>query len=190
MWEGTAAFDPAVLGKLSRTWIIFWERIFKGAVKAAYEYSSGLEAKLRAGQVGPFQRTILLKDTAAGNDIADHVTVYGTLYGKSNTVYLVTGVLRKSITADLTLRVNVNGAEVGTFTIPLATTPDSVVSFNIFTTPTLPDKSVLTWDVLTWDVLASDGQMDGAGIASFTVLWTPSVEFEADGVASVSWNVA
>ena len=90
----------------------------------------------------------------------------------------------------LTLRVNVNGAQVGTFTIPLATTPDSVVSFNIFTTPTLPDKSVLTWDVLTWDVLASDGQMDGAGIASFTVLWTPSVEFEADGVASVSWNVA
>lgn len=185
MWEGTAAFDPAVLGKLSRTWIIFWERIFSGAVKAATQYAASLELKRTPGQVGPFQRTILLKDTTVGDDIADHVTVYGTLNGKTNTVYLVTGVLRKSITADLTLRVKVNGSLIGSFTIPLATAPDSVVSFNSFTTPTLPDKAVLTWDVV-----ASDGQMDAYGVASFTVLWTPSVEFEADGVASVLWQAA
>lgn len=187
MWEGTAAFDPSVLGKLSRTWIIFWERIFSGAVSTT---TQTLEEKLRllvqgqraAEQKGPFQRTILLKDTTVGNDIADHVTVYGTLNGENVNVYLVTGVLRKSITADLTLRVNINGTALGTFTIPLATTPDTVISFKSFTTETLPDKGVLTWDVL-----ASDGQMDVAGVASFTVLWQPSIQFEADGVASALW---
>jgi len=97
MWEGTAAFDPSVLGKLSRTWIIFWERIFSGAVKAAVSQVSLQQQAIRkaGGQIGPCHRTMLLKDTTVGDDIDDDVTVYGTLNGRSNTVYLVTGVLRK-----------------------------------------------------------------------------------------------
>ena len=142
---------------LSRTWIIFFERTFKG------------------GAAGPFQRTILIKDTTVGDDIADHVTVYGQLPEPRQTydILKVTGVLRKEITSDLTLRINVvsknlTSAVIGTFTIPLATAINTVISFNLKTliTATVPDGGVLTWDIT-----ASDGSKDNSGVASFTIEW-------------------
>lgn len=116
-----------------------------------------------------FQRTLLLKDTTVGNDIADHVTCFG---GGTHTAILVTGVLRKAIASDLTVRIkNVSGlgnVTVGTFTIPLATPIDTPVRFTSFTNAVLPDMSTFTWDVT-----ASDGSQDAAGIASFTIEWQP-----------------
>jgi hypothetical protein len=115
------------------------------------------------------QRTLLLKSTTVGNDIADHVTCYG---GGAHTAILVTGTLRKAIAADLTVRINnvspAGTVVVGSFTIPSATAVDTPVKFTSFTTSALPDLSVFTWDVT-----ASDGSADPAGIASFTIEWNP-----------------
>lgn len=128
-------------------------------------------ATAASGAASPklFQRTLLLKDTTVGNDIADHVTVYG---GGAHTATLVTGTLRKAIAADLTVRINnvspAGTVVVGTFTIPSATPVDTPVEFSGFTTWSLPEMSVFTWDVT-----ASDGSKNSAGIASFTIEWTP-----------------
>lgn len=150
----TPMFDGpgmSALGNLTRTWIYFFERRFGG---------SG------SGSAGPFQRTLLLKDTTVGNDIADHVTIW-----VAGTVAQVQAVLRKAITADLTVRINVsfNGttAALGSFTIPHATAVNDVATFSVFTgSPTFPLLAVLSWDVT-----ASDGSIDKGGIASFSVLW-------------------
>jgi hypothetical protein len=167
MFEGTQAsgtspgFDPTLLGRLSRTWIKFWEQID--------QLGGG-----SGGAVGPFQRTLLVKSTAVADDIADHVTCYGPVPGVVHTVILVTAVLRKAIAADLIIRVNnVSGVTtnvVGTFTVPMATTVNTVLSFTgaDITTPSCPDLSVFTWDIT-----ASDGSSDSAGVCSLTVAWQP-----------------
>ena len=123
------------------------------------------------GVSGPFQRTLLLKNTAVGNDIADHLTCWGP--SSDHTVVEVRGVLRKAITSDLTLRINSVLAGVasviGTFTIPSATAVDTPVNWTSgFATGTLQDQSVFTWDIT-----ASDGSTDPAGVASFTIEWQP-----------------
>lgn len=134
-------------GDLTRTWIIFFEKLGQGG----------------GGTAGPFSRTLDLKDTTVGNDIADHVTVWGA----AGTIGKVRGVLRKAITSDLTLRVKVNGTTLGTFTIPLATAIDTPIDFTTFSGSTM----VALDDIFSWDVTASDGSFDPAGIASFTVEW-------------------
>jgi hypothetical protein len=121
---------------------------------------------------GLFQRTLLLKDTTVGNDIADHVTCFGPIPGVAHTAVLVTGVLRLAIAADLTVRINNvspgGTVEVGTWTIPAATPIDTPQLSTTFVTSSLPDMSVFTWDVL-----ASDGSKDPAGVASCTIEWQP-----------------
>jgi hypothetical protein len=139
----TPMFDE--VGNLTRTWVIFFERLGMRAAAAA----------------DIFERTLLLKDTTVGNDIADHVTVYA-----AGTAQRIVGVLRKPITADLTVRVNLNGTALITITIPSATAIDTPVESTAFASTALADG-----DVLTWDVTASDGSQDKAGIASFTLEW-------------------
>jgi hypothetical protein len=139
----TPMFDE--VGNLTRTWVIFFERLGMRAAAAA----------------DIFDRTLLLKDTTVGNDIADHVTVYA-----AGTAQRIVGVLRKPITADLTVRVNLNATPLITLTISSATAIDTPVSSTAFTSTALADG-----DVLTWDVTASDGSQDKAGIASFTLEW-------------------
>lgn len=123
-----------------------------------------------SGSTGPFQRTLLLKDTTVGNDIADHVVCWGT--SATHKVTLVRGVLRKTISADLTVRINSTLAGVtsviGEFTIPAATAIDTPVPFTTFGTSSLADLSVFSWDVI-----ASDASAASAGVASFTISWTP-----------------
>src|SRR4030095_12957355 len=109
------------------------------------------------------QRTLLLKDTTVGADIADHVTVYA-----DGTAVNFTGVLRRTITADLTVRVNLDGAAFATLTIPAATATDTPVETTTFT----PDTAMTDGQVLSWDVVASDASKDRAGVASFTLEWT------------------
>lgn len=122
------------------------------------------------GAAGPFQRTLLVRNTAVANDVADHLTCWGP--SAAHTVVMVRAVLRKTITSDLTVRINSVNAGVtsviGTFTIPLATAIDTPVDFSGFTTSSLPDSSIFTWDIT-----ASDGSADPAGVASFTIEWEP-----------------
>jgi len=110
---------------------------------------------------GPYVRTLLLKDTAIGNDIADHVPIY-----QAGSGIRVVGVLRKAIAADLSVRVNMNGIALTTLTIPQTTAVDTPVVGTVFTSPSFADLAVLSWDVT-----ASDGSTDVAGIASISVTW-------------------
>jgi hypothetical protein len=152
-------------GNLTRTWLIFFERLLNGQAGATGAPGPG-------GSAGPFQRTLLLKDTTIGNDIADHVVVYGSSSGHTSTAARMVAVLRKPISSDLTVRINLYSSTgtflgvVGTYTIPHATAINTVITSTTFTTSSLPDQSVLTWDVT-----ASDGSTDGGGIASFTLEW-------------------
>jgi hypothetical protein len=140
---------------LTRTWVIFFERLGMRFISSV------------SGGAGPFLRTLDLKDTTVGNDIADATIVHGST-GADMTCLLVAGVLRTAITADLTVRLNIwvagVSSVVGTFTIPAATPINTAVSFTTFTTATFPDMAILTWDVT-----ASDGSTDGEGVASFSV---------------------
>ena len=119
-----------------------------------------------------YQRTILIKNTATGKDIADHVTCYGPIPGVTHSILRVTGVLRKTITAALNLQINnvFKGTKVvvGNFVIPPTTTVDAPIIYTKFTTAQLQDLSILTWDIV-----ASDGSADIAGVASYTIEWQP-----------------
>ena len=133
-------------GNLDRTWIIFFESL-KGSS------STG------GGAVGPYIRTLLLKDTTAGNDIADHVPIW--VKGKAARVIAI---LRKTISSDLIVRINLDGVALITVTIPGATAIDTPIIATEFMTTQLADLQVLTWDVT-----ASDGSKDANGIASLTL---------------------
>jgi hypothetical protein len=140
-----------------------------GAVPAPKPGDSALGKYLKADgtwevPVPPMQRfvrTLLIKDTTVGTDVADHVTIFA-----SGTAMRLTGVLRKQIMADLVLQVNLNGAAFIAATIPQATAVDSVLTFNEFATVALADGSVLSAGIS-----ASDGTADVNGIASFTLEW-------------------
>lgn len=147
----TDMFDDLEAQRLSRTWIIFFERL--GQI-----VSSG---------GGPFHRTLLLKDTAVGDDIADVVPVY-----VAGSAVRIIGVLRKAITDDLTVRVRYRTVddptinELVTITIPSATAIHEPVIETGFLETALSDLVIFLWDVT-----ASDGQSDAAGVASFTLQW-------------------
>jgi len=128
-------------GNLTRTWMIFFESLGRA----------------------PAQRTLLVKDSTSGNNIADHLKVY-----QGGPPVIFTGVLRKAITADLAVRVNLNGASFITLTVPKATPVDTVISTTAF--PAKP-PALTTGDILSWDITSSDGSKDVNGVASFTLVW-------------------
>ncbi len=132
-------FDAA--GNMTRAWILYLEQ---------------------RGQICP--RTLLIKDTTVGTDIADRVTIY-----RDGTARKVEGVLRKAISADLAIAIRLNGQVLIAATIPLATAVGTVL---IFTQFAARPQNLADGDVLSWDILASDGSDDAAGIASFTLLWS------------------
>lgn len=114
-----------------------------------------------AGAIEEFKyhRTLVLKNTTVGDDIADHVTIYHDGRCKR-----VTGVLRVTVASDLKVRINRDGTELTTITIPSATDVDSVIIKEM-------DKEFKDGQVLSWDVTASDGKIDAAGVATITVEW-------------------
>lgn len=114
----------------------------------------------------PLSRTYLIKDTTVRNDAGDHIVVFGN--GGPYTAHFFFGVLRKRVTADLTIRVHhvFQGIDtsLGNFTIPATQNIDDPIRFAI--SSKLIDRAVLTWDILN-----SDGSQDPDGIASFTIVW-------------------
>lgn len=107
-----------------------------------------------------FWRTLLLKNTAVGDDVADHVDAQ-----TDGTAVKFVGLLRKTITEDLKVRVKKQGVAFCTLTIPIATPVDTLVQTTAFT----PTGAVTEGDVFSWDVTGSDGQIDAAGVATFTL---------------------
>ena len=127
------------------------------------KFSQGVSNSL-ANQV--FMRTLLIKDTTVGNNIADVIAVQGSGIGQS-----VIGVLRKAIASALTVRINLNGSPLIICSIPAVQpifTPQTFLSF----TAGSSEQVINTGSALSADVTASDGSKDAAGIASFTLLWS------------------
>ncbi len=135
--------------------------------------SSGVgKQPVAAAEQRPIQRTLLLKNTAIGDDIADHTTVYAGGTGRR-----MTGVLRVAISADLTVRVKkytVTSPVTAASTIITLTIPSSTPINTPITQTTFTDdpQQFFDGDVLIWDVTASDGSSDAAGVAAFTLEWT------------------
>ena len=113
-------------------------------------------------------RTLLVKVSALGNNIADNATIYA-----GGTASRVVGVLRLPITSPLTVRINrITGGVSNPLIvcgIPSATAVGSPVAFSLFTNNPQP---LLDGDVLTFDILGSDGQADPNGVAAFTLQWS------------------
>lgn len=99
----------------------------------------------------------LCKDTTVGNDIADHQVIIA-----AGVAQRVIGTLRKAISADLVVRINVSGSPCLTMRIPMATLVNSVLVSKGFAITQLKDLQVTTWDVIS-----SDGSTDKDGVASF-----------------------
>lgn len=166
----TPMFEPSTAGdedqfqgkwKLTRTWIIFFERIFKGNTSA------------EASSPGPFQRTLLLKDLTPGVSIADHTTIW-----VAGTGLKVTAVLRKPLASDLTVQLwKLDIDDVGAgfqkiiadMTVPQSHGVNEPLVFSSFVSNAL--KQMHVKDVIRWDITASDSQTDRAGVAAFTFEW-------------------
>jgi hypothetical protein len=116
-------------------------------------------------QVYQAPRTLLLKDTSLRSNCVDVVPIH-----PGGTLRFVLGVLRVPITLDLVVNLNIVTASastlVGTFTIPLATTINTGVMFTVFSVTTMPDLSILSWDIVS-----SDNQIVPSGVASFSVYY-------------------
>lgn len=108
-----------------------------------------------------FNRTLLIKNSTIGTDIADAVPVQS-----SGTLQQVVGVLKDTIVSDLIVNINVNGKLLISCTIlhtQLLLTPIIYTNFKI--------TKFNTNDILTADIITSDGSIDSGGIASFTIEW-------------------
>ncbi len=114
------------------------------------------------GQSGPqlFWRTILVKDSTAGTNIADNLTVQATGQGAR-----IAAVLRVPIASDLIVVVNKGGAAIGTITIPSSTPVRTEVETSI------KNIKFVDGQILTFDITASDGQKNKNGVAAITVEW-------------------
>lgn len=106
-------------------------------------------------------RTLLVKDTTVGDDVADHVVIYAP-----GTAQRVMGQLRKAITQDLVVRANIAGSPLIYMRIPAATLVGSIL-----TTSGFFFTGLLDLQVVTWDIISSDGSSDPGGVASFTLQW-------------------
>ena len=125
-----------------------------------------------AGDTRGGHRTLLVRNTTPGDDIADHTTVCASA-GPCVGIRVV-GVLRKGLDSDLTIRlriVSIAGTDTAIeCTIPAATIVNDPIVFTDW--ETLPDtQPFLDGDVLIWDIVEGDTQSDGNGVAAFTVEW-------------------
>ena len=114
-----------------------------------------------------FAAELSLKDLTVGNDIAPHAIVY---HAGATTRGLA--VLRKIITADLTVRILQNTVEIVTITIPATTAINTVLEFAVATGSPAVCAVFADKDVLSADILESDGQTDKNGIATITIEWS------------------
>lgn len=120
-------------------------------------------------------RTLTLYDLTVGNNIAPQPAVYHDGVGLR-----VVAVLRKDITADLTVRINklvrpdetaTDPIDLITFTLSAGTPISTAIEFSLAAGSPALLPTFLDRQVLTADILESDGQKDKNGVASITVEW-------------------
>jgi len=168
--------------------VLLWTVTLVGSPLINWDYRSTL-ATLRPGGGGGgsgagsrpmpqmFWRTIDINDSTPGVNIAPNLTVQGTGRGIK-----IAGVLRTAISADLVVRVNVAGVELGTLTIPAATPVKTKVE-----TP-IPTKQLVEGTIMTWDITASDSSKDINSIASITVEWGSVTQITIMGQWKGPWD--
>ncbi len=121
-----------------------------------------------AAAAGVDWRTLLIRNCTVANDVADHLPCMGT--SPTHQIVLVRGVLGRTISSTLTVRINSTIAGVtsviGSFSLPSTTPLDTDVDFTSFTTASVADGSVFTFDIT-----AGDGSTSSAGVATFTIVF-------------------
>lgn len=150
-----------------------------GPFKATTPIGSGIPQTpiLPTDVLVPISRTLLIKDCTVGTNIADDVVLYTRDVSLSPVIRAVgrfqriIGVLRKTISADLTVRFNrVTNSSPQTTESYLATIPAGTITKKAVQTNIVGFFNDL--DTLYADIVASDGQAeDDQGIASFTIIW-------------------
>ncbi len=119
-----------------------------------------------------YLRTLTLRDLTVADDIAPHSNVYHDGTGKR-----LLGVLRKTISADLTIRIlkapgdGSAGAELVTVTLPSTAVVDETFEWSLASGSPAVLPPFVDREVLSADILASDGSSDVNGVAEFTVQW-------------------
>jgi len=145
---------------------MLWEALRRASsqINSLANFGSLVTPPLQAAQI--HHRTLLVKDTTVGNDIADRVPVQWP-----GTLFRAVGVLRKTIIAPLTIRVNKNSQPLFTATIPIGS-PGQTAEFDFPGPNSTAPLDMGDEEVLSWDITASDGSADANGVASLTVEWT------------------
>lgn len=103
------------------TWLDQWKGMSPVAASAGPAESSG-----GGGGAQVFIAPLLLRRLTIDDDIADHAIIYHAGAGTR-----VLAVLRKIITVDLIVRINLNGTELLTVTIDSGTAVDTVLEFSM-----------------------------------------------------------
>lgn len=114
-----------------------------------------------SGSGGELIRVLDVNDTTIGNRIAHSQPVQAPGLGKR-----VVGVLTRTLTANLTVRIKKAGVDLDTITIPMATAIDTPI-----VQTAIAGVEFIRDEVLTWDITAGNGQRAANGIASITVEW-------------------
>jgi len=166
---------------------VFWEVTALGSPLIDWDWRATL-ARLRPGDdtggggggaPGPqaFWRVFDMHNLAEGTNKGPVLTVQETGPGLR-----ILGVLRRTITEDLTVDVNVGGVLLETITIPEGTAIETEVSVSIKT------KKLVKGQAITWDITNSDGQFDANGVATITVLWGIVNQVTVTGQWKGPWN--
>ncbi len=109
------------------------------------------------------QFRFLIKISTVGNNIADKIPCQASGVGVR-----IIGMLRVVIASDLTVRVNHDGSELFTFTIPSATAVGVPVISSTFANDPQPFVDTKYFE---FDITASSGEIAAAGVASITCQW-------------------
>jgi hypothetical protein len=141
-------------------WAIWFEQIWKRIV------ALGTDG-------GVFWRTLLVKDSTVGVNIADELVAQGT-----GNAAKVVAVLRQPITAALVIAINLDGVILTTMTIPASTAVNTLVEQPFLPAP---GPTITAGQILSWDILASDGSTDIDGVASFTLIWPAASSSSGSG---------
>lgn len=163
------------------TWINTWDDMASGGGGAGGGEGTGGPVVLSGDPPGNvageetsqqvFIRTLTLYNLAVGDDIAPHTLVYN-----DGTAYRLIAVMRKDMTADLTVRFNkgIQFAleELITVTIPLTSVIDDVFEWPLVVGSPAILATFFDQEILTADITASDGSTDVNGIVQFTIQWT------------------
>jgi hypothetical protein len=133
-------------GALTSQWILFFQSLAKQGAGSGNEI---------------YRARLLLNNTAAGNDIAPWITV-----DEASRAFQVNGVLRRTIAANLVVRINKNQAPFIVCTFNSTVQPGTMLTWTAFASNT----ALAAGDVFSFDVLASDGSSDPNGVASLSIL--------------------